>query len=176
MSPGPARGLREGRVQSGKGLSRLSTSSCDPQECSRAGGNCCKKCTLTHDAMCSDGLCCRRCKVRTERARSAGREKKQRNDWMPLIGGGNEEELSLCGWALSRRKRQWGMNWELGAGGGEVTLTADGRERQEMRNRAWDPRSRTVTLQGQWGDIHPSQKHMHAFPSMSHEVSLAEKR
>ncbi|XP_036054107.1 disintegrin and metalloproteinase domain-containing protein 11 isoform X5 [Onychomys torridus] len=32
------------------------------QECSRAGGNCCKKCTLTHDAMCSDGLCCRRCK------------------------------------------------------------------------------------------------------------------
>lgn len=37
---------------------------CVPQECSRAGGNCCKKCTLTHDAMCSDGLCCRRCKVR----------------------------------------------------------------------------------------------------------------
>ncbi|XP_017526432.1 disintegrin and metalloproteinase domain-containing protein 11 isoform X3 [Manis javanica] len=32
------------------------------QECGRAGGNCCKKCTLTHDAMCSDGLCCRRCK------------------------------------------------------------------------------------------------------------------
>nr|XP_019607762.1 PREDICTED: disintegrin and metalloproteinase domain-containing protein 11 [Rhinolophus sinicus] len=32
------------------------------QECNRAGGNCCKKCTLTHDAMCSDGLCCRRCK------------------------------------------------------------------------------------------------------------------
>ncbi|XP_047614114.1 disintegrin and metalloproteinase domain-containing protein 11 isoform X5 [Phacochoerus africanus] len=32
------------------------------QECSRSGGNCCKKCTLTHDAMCSDGLCCRRCK------------------------------------------------------------------------------------------------------------------
>ncbi|XP_020853394.1 disintegrin and metalloproteinase domain-containing protein 11 isoform X2 [Phascolarctos cinereus] len=32
------------------------------QECSRAGGNCCKKCTLTHDAMCSDGLCCRGCK------------------------------------------------------------------------------------------------------------------
>ncbi|XP_016057488.1 PREDICTED: disintegrin and metalloproteinase domain-containing protein 11 [Miniopterus natalensis] len=27
------------------------------QECNRAGGNCCKKCTLTHDAMCSDGLC-----------------------------------------------------------------------------------------------------------------------
>ncbi|KAJ1072458.1 hypothetical protein K5549_021972 [Capra hircus] len=35
---------------------------CGRQECSRAGGNCCKKCTLTHDAMCSDGLCCRRCK------------------------------------------------------------------------------------------------------------------
>ncbi|XP_077603912.1 disintegrin and metalloproteinase domain-containing protein 11 [Crocuta crocuta] len=35
------------------------------QECSRAGGNCCKKCTLTHDAMCSDGLCCRRCKTCT---------------------------------------------------------------------------------------------------------------
>ncbi|KAM9000998.1 disintegrin and metalloproteinase domain-containing protein 11 isoform 1-T1 [Sarcophilus harrisii] len=33
-----------------------------PQECNRAGGNCCKKCTLTHDAMCSDGLCCRGCK------------------------------------------------------------------------------------------------------------------
>ncbi|XP_074080427.1 disintegrin and metalloproteinase domain-containing protein 11 [Macrotis lagotis] len=32
------------------------------QECSRAGGACCKKCTLTHDAMCSDGLCCRGCK------------------------------------------------------------------------------------------------------------------
>ncbi|KAF7236571.1 Disintegrin and metalloproteinase domain-containing protein 11 [Varanus komodoensis] len=31
-------------------------------ECSKVGGNCCKKCTLTHDAMCSDGLCCRGCK------------------------------------------------------------------------------------------------------------------
>ncbi|NWS78835.1 ADA11 protein, partial [Crotophaga sulcirostris] len=31
-------------------------------ECARSGGNCCKKCTLTHDAMCSDGLCCRGCK------------------------------------------------------------------------------------------------------------------
>ncbi|XP_034271957.1 disintegrin and metalloproteinase domain-containing protein 11 isoform X5 [Pantherophis guttatus] len=31
-------------------------------ECSKSGGNCCKKCTLTHDAMCSDGLCCRECK------------------------------------------------------------------------------------------------------------------
>ncbi|XP_032891281.1 disintegrin and metalloproteinase domain-containing protein 11 isoform X1 [Amblyraja radiata] len=30
-------------------------------ECSRAGGNCCKKCTLTHYAMCSNGLCCRGC-------------------------------------------------------------------------------------------------------------------
>ncbi|XP_077170218.1 disintegrin and metalloproteinase domain-containing protein 11 isoform X2 [Paroedura picta] len=31
-------------------------------ECAKGGGNCCKKCTLTHDAMCSDGLCCRGCK------------------------------------------------------------------------------------------------------------------
>ncbi|NWI02685.1 ADA11 protein, partial [Tichodroma muraria] len=31
-------------------------------ECARSGGNCCKKCTLTHDAMCSDGLCCKGCK------------------------------------------------------------------------------------------------------------------
>ncbi|XP_021335949.1 disintegrin and metalloproteinase domain-containing protein 11 isoform X4 [Danio rerio] len=31
-------------------------------DCSRAGGACCKKCTLTHDAMCSNGLCCNRCK------------------------------------------------------------------------------------------------------------------
>ncbi|KAF1633975.1 Disintegrin and metalloproteinase domain-containing protein 11, partial [Eudyptes filholi] len=31
-------------------------------ECAKSGGNCCKKCTLTHDAMCSDGLCCKGCK------------------------------------------------------------------------------------------------------------------
>ncbi|XP_049320669.1 disintegrin and metalloproteinase domain-containing protein 11 isoform X1 [Astyanax mexicanus] len=31
-------------------------------DCSRAGGACCKKCTLTHDAMCSNGLCCNRCR------------------------------------------------------------------------------------------------------------------
>ncbi|CAL8281682.1 unnamed protein product [Merluccius merluccius] len=31
-------------------------------ECSRSGGACCKKCTLTHDAMCSNGLCCRDCR------------------------------------------------------------------------------------------------------------------
>ncbi|XP_056627203.1 disintegrin and metalloproteinase domain-containing protein 11 isoform X2 [Triplophysa dalaica] len=31
-------------------------------DCFRAGGECCKKCTLTHDAMCSNGLCCRQCK------------------------------------------------------------------------------------------------------------------
>ncbi|XP_074834872.1 disintegrin and metalloproteinase domain-containing protein 11 isoform X1 [Carettochelys insculpta] len=30
-------------------------------ECAKGGGSCCKKCTLTHDAMCSDGLCCRDC-------------------------------------------------------------------------------------------------------------------
>uniref|UniRef100_A0A8C5QJ62 ADAM metallopeptidase domain 11 n=1 Tax=Leptobrachium leishanense TaxID=445787 RepID=A0A8C5QJ62_9ANUR len=34
-----------------------------PAECAKSGaGNCCKKCTLSHDAMCSDGLCCRGCK------------------------------------------------------------------------------------------------------------------
>uniref|UniRef100_A0A8C6V4W6 ADAM metallopeptidase domain 11 n=1 Tax=Neogobius melanostomus TaxID=47308 RepID=A0A8C6V4W6_9GOBI len=32
------------------------------QECARNGGSCCKKCTLTHDAMCSNGLCCSSCK------------------------------------------------------------------------------------------------------------------
>ncbi|XP_068193066.1 disintegrin and metalloproteinase domain-containing protein 11-like isoform X2 [Antennarius striatus] len=31
-------------------------------ECARSGGACCKKCTLTHDAMCSNGLCCSGCK------------------------------------------------------------------------------------------------------------------
>ncbi|XP_030077231.1 disintegrin and metalloproteinase domain-containing protein 11 isoform X2 [Microcaecilia unicolor] len=32
-------------------------------ECTRQpGGRCCKKCTLTYDAMCSDGLCCKGCK------------------------------------------------------------------------------------------------------------------
>ncbi|XP_064171016.1 disintegrin and metalloproteinase domain-containing protein 11-like isoform X3 [Anguilla rostrata] len=31
-------------------------------ECSRNGGSCCKKCTLSHDAMCSNGLCCRSCR------------------------------------------------------------------------------------------------------------------
>ncbi|XP_019739156.1 disintegrin and metalloproteinase domain-containing protein 11-like isoform X2 [Hippocampus comes] len=31
-------------------------------ECARDGANCCKKCTLTHNAMCSNGLCCRDCK------------------------------------------------------------------------------------------------------------------
>uniref|UniRef100_A0A8C5D997 Disintegrin and metalloproteinase domain-containing protein 11-like n=1 Tax=Gouania willdenowi TaxID=441366 RepID=A0A8C5D997_GOUWI len=35
---------------------------CGSQECARSGGACCKKCTLTHDAMCSNGLCCRSCK------------------------------------------------------------------------------------------------------------------
>ncbi|KPP63990.1 hypothetical protein Z043_117706, partial [Scleropages formosus] len=32
------------------------------QECARNGGTCCKKCTLSHDAMCSNGLCCRGCR------------------------------------------------------------------------------------------------------------------
>ncbi|KAM9773228.1 disintegrin and metalloproteinase domain-containing protein 11-like isoform 2-T2 [Syngnathus typhle] len=31
-------------------------------ECTRNGANCCKKCTLTHNAMCSNGLCCKDCK------------------------------------------------------------------------------------------------------------------
>uniref|UniRef100_A0AAZ3RL71 ADAM metallopeptidase domain 11 n=1 Tax=Oncorhynchus tshawytscha TaxID=74940 RepID=A0AAZ3RL71_ONCTS len=31
-------------------------------ECARSGGACCKKCTLTHDAMCSSGLCCSGCR------------------------------------------------------------------------------------------------------------------
>uniref|UniRef100_A0A4W6EYW9 ADAM metallopeptidase domain 11 n=1 Tax=Lates calcarifer TaxID=8187 RepID=A0A4W6EYW9_LATCA len=35
---------------------------CGSQECARSGGTCCKKCTLTHDAMCSNGLCCSSCK------------------------------------------------------------------------------------------------------------------
>lgn len=44
-----------------------------PQECARSGGNCCKKCTLTHDAMCSDGLCCKGCKVLWGTVWGAGR-------------------------------------------------------------------------------------------------------
>ncbi|KAM6238756.1 disintegrin and metalloproteinase domain-containing protein 11 isoform 2-T2 [Porphyrio hochstetteri] len=35
---------------------------CGSLACAKSGGNCCKKCTLTHDAMCSDGLCCKGCK------------------------------------------------------------------------------------------------------------------
>ncbi|KAM4525450.1 disintegrin and metalloproteinase domain-containing protein 11 isoform 1-T1 [Odontesthes bonariensis] len=31
-------------------------------ECAQSGVNCCKKCTLTHNAICSNGLCCRDCK------------------------------------------------------------------------------------------------------------------
>ncbi|XP_056286701.1 disintegrin and metalloproteinase domain-containing protein 11 isoform X3 [Pseudoliparis swirei] len=31
-------------------------------ECARDGANCCKKCTLTHNAMCSNGLCCKHCR------------------------------------------------------------------------------------------------------------------
>ncbi|XP_036615759.1 disintegrin and metalloproteinase domain-containing protein 22 [Trichosurus vulpecula] len=31
-------------------------------ECAREGADCCKKCTLTEDAQCSDGLCCKKCK------------------------------------------------------------------------------------------------------------------
>ncbi|KAM8877604.1 disintegrin and metalloproteinase domain-containing protein 11-like isoform 2-T2 [Synchiropus picturatus] len=31
-------------------------------ECAKDGANCCKKCTLTHNAMCSNGPCCRDCR------------------------------------------------------------------------------------------------------------------
>ncbi|XP_024866678.1 disintegrin and metalloproteinase domain-containing protein 11 isoform X1 [Kryptolebias marmoratus] len=31
-------------------------------ECAQSGASCCKKCTLPHNAMCSNGLCCRDCK------------------------------------------------------------------------------------------------------------------
>ncbi|XP_068942304.1 disintegrin and metalloproteinase domain-containing protein 22 isoform X1 [Petaurus breviceps papuanus] len=31
-------------------------------ECAREGADCCKKCTLTEDSQCSDGLCCKKCK------------------------------------------------------------------------------------------------------------------
>uniref|UniRef100_A0A669EI08 ADAM metallopeptidase domain 11 n=1 Tax=Oreochromis niloticus TaxID=8128 RepID=A0A669EI08_ORENI len=40
-------------------------------ECALSGANCCKKCTLTHNAMCSNGLCCRDCKLRGVTCRSA---------------------------------------------------------------------------------------------------------
>uniref|UniRef100_A0A4W6BYT1 ADAM metallopeptidase domain 11 n=1 Tax=Lates calcarifer TaxID=8187 RepID=A0A4W6BYT1_LATCA len=40
-------------------------------ECARSGANCCKKCTLTHNAMCSNGLCCRDCKLRGVTCRDA---------------------------------------------------------------------------------------------------------
>ncbi|XP_037692515.1 disintegrin and metalloproteinase domain-containing protein 22 isoform X6 [Choloepus didactylus] len=33
-----------------------------PAECVLEGAECCKKCTLTQDSQCSDGLCCRKCK------------------------------------------------------------------------------------------------------------------
>uniref|UniRef100_A0A3Q2QL95 ADAM metallopeptidase domain 11 n=1 Tax=Fundulus heteroclitus TaxID=8078 RepID=A0A3Q2QL95_FUNHE len=44
---------------------------CGSQECARSGGACCKKCTLTHDAMCSNGLCCSGCKVSRTRIQIA---------------------------------------------------------------------------------------------------------
>uniref|UniRef100_A0A8C8UCI2 A disintegrin and metallopeptidase domain 22 n=1 Tax=Peromyscus maniculatus bairdii TaxID=230844 RepID=A0A8C8UCI2_PERMB len=31
-------------------------------ECALEGAECCKKCTLTQDSQCSDGLCCKKCK------------------------------------------------------------------------------------------------------------------
>ncbi|XP_029444649.1 disintegrin and metalloproteinase domain-containing protein 22 isoform X2 [Rhinatrema bivittatum] len=30
-------------------------------ECASEGAECCKKCTLTQDSLCSDGLCCKKC-------------------------------------------------------------------------------------------------------------------
>ncbi|XP_076996399.1 disintegrin and metalloproteinase domain-containing protein 22 isoform X7 [Tamandua tetradactyla] len=33
-----------------------------PAECVLEGAECCKKCTLTQDSECSDGLCCKKCK------------------------------------------------------------------------------------------------------------------
>ncbi|XP_060052269.1 disintegrin and metalloproteinase domain-containing protein 22 isoform X11 [Erinaceus europaeus] len=33
-----------------------------PTECILEGAECCKKCTLTQDSQCSDGLCCKKCK------------------------------------------------------------------------------------------------------------------
>lgn len=74
-APGAGRGRAPGKVWVGQVRARPPGPPCPrvPQECSRAGGNCCKKCTLTHDAMCSDGLCCRRCKVRGT-YRRGGRE------------------------------------------------------------------------------------------------------
>ncbi|XP_048195919.1 disintegrin and metalloproteinase domain-containing protein 22 isoform X4 [Perognathus longimembris pacificus] len=33
-----------------------------PAECILEGAECCKKCTLTQDSQCSDGLCCKKCK------------------------------------------------------------------------------------------------------------------
>ncbi|XP_006503595.1 disintegrin and metalloproteinase domain-containing protein 22 isoform X5 [Mus musculus] len=33
-----------------------------PAECALEGAECCKKCTLTQDSQCSDGLCCKKCK------------------------------------------------------------------------------------------------------------------
>nr|XP_058153024.1 disintegrin and metalloproteinase domain-containing protein 22 isoform X19 [Dasypus novemcinctus] len=33
-----------------------------PAECVLEGAECCKKCSLTQDSQCSDGLCCKKCK------------------------------------------------------------------------------------------------------------------
>uniref|UniRef100_A0A8C8DPY2 ADAM metallopeptidase domain 11 n=1 Tax=Oryzias sinensis TaxID=183150 RepID=A0A8C8DPY2_9TELE len=41
------------------------------EECAQKGANCCKKCTLTHNALCSNGLCCRDCKLRGVTCREA---------------------------------------------------------------------------------------------------------
>lgn len=97
-------GAREGLAGEGQGAPSL----CVPQECSRAGGNCCKKCTLTHDAMCSDGLCCRRCKVSGTRRRG-GEE----------AGPGGTGLRTSRGWDLGR----WGRR----GGGAEREESANGK-------------------------------------------------
>uniref|UniRef100_UPI00398F8B1A disintegrin and metalloproteinase domain-containing protein 22 isoform X2 n=1 Tax=Pristiophorus japonicus TaxID=55135 RepID=UPI00398F8B1A len=38
-----------------------------PTECSKEGGNCCMKCTLTKEAKCSNGLCCKECQFELNR-------------------------------------------------------------------------------------------------------------